>query len=685
MPVESSASSDVRHESIVEVLWRRKQMVLTVFGIVMVAAAVLLKVTPKRATAEGRVEVARNLPKNADPATVDQPTFMNTQAVVVQSAPVLGLAMGGPDMESLSLFAGQDNPITVLKDRLDVRPMPGTQILQVRLTGTNDEEDKQVVSAVCEAYVAHIAEQKRNSALTQYQQIGQDRARVDEQRLQDKKYLASLQAETAPYAGDASGNLALQRLKDISGKLTAAKLDLVNLRSQYEESLKAVNMTPDKPDADRLASATVVGPEMLPVLQDNLKAMSQQLIEAKRQLLPSSPIVRNVQNQIKDMRLSQAATLQTMVATAVQKQAATEELYGQAEKSAQEANAKLAELAMMTDRVKGLDQQVAVFDGKLQQLNLTESVGIEAREADDVTVDPNSAVPNSKKALGLAALIGLATGMMAALVREWVSPSLGAVHRIADTVGIPLLGTLPRVTGRSSTDLARLTYDGGDGEAAEAFRSVRTSLLFGADPCQTIAITSPTTGDGKTTLATNLAILLAQSGKRVALVDADFRQPALHEIFGLDNPVGLSGVLNGDDVDTAVRRTPVEHLDVLTAGPRSGETSQQLNSPRFNEVLRELKSRYDHVLFDTAGVIGSNDARVIASGCDTTVLVMRDERTTRFAATTARDALLSVGAMLLGIVLNDAARNGPAFPAGPQRRPAAAPTPATVRRSRTRR
>ena len=154
----------------------------------------------------------------------------------------------------------------------------------------------------------------------------------------------------------------------------------------------------------------------------------------------------------------------------------------------------------------------------------------------------------------------------------------------------------------------------------------------------------------------------------MALVDADFRQPSLHEVFGLVNAVGMTGLLNGDELDAAVCRTEIEHLDVIPAGPPSAEVSQQLNSPRFNDVLRQLKGRYDHILFDTAGVIGSNDARVIAAGCDTTLLVMRDERTTRFAATTARDALLSVGAMLMGIVLNDAARNGPTYPPGVERR-----------------
>ncbi|HEX8322624.1 MAG TPA: CpsD/CapB family tyrosine-protein kinase, partial [Tepidisphaeraceae bacterium] len=357
------------------------------------------------------------------------------------------------------------------------------------------------------------------------------------------------------------------------------------------------------------------------------------------------------------------------------------------EKVTSEINAKAAELAMLSDQIKVKDQQIALLDAKLQQLTVAETVGIDAKEFDDVTRNNDAATPNTNKTLGLAALIGLALAMMVALVREWVSPSLGAVHRIADTVGVPLLGTLPRVAGHTPAELAKLSFDASDTEAAEAFRSVRTSLLFGAEHCQTIAITSPATGDGKTTLASNLAILLAQSGKRVVLIDADFRQPSLHGVFGVDNAIGFSGVLGGEDIESTVRRSPVEHLDLLTSGPQSNDVSQQLNSPRFTDVLRHLKSRYDHVLFDTSGVIGSNDARVIAAGCDTTLLVMRDERTTRFAATTARDALLSVGAMLMGIVLNDAARTGPAYPNGVERRdkPAAAVVPGGGARMRSRR
>ena len=668
-----SSEKHARAESIAEVLWRRKQIVLVVFLLCMMAAAVALKAIPKRVTIGSRVLVTRNLPANADKNATDLPTFLNTQAEIIRSAAVLSTAMGAPGLDQLGFFAKSDNPIDTLKSRLVVTPQTQSSIIDIQLSSTNPDEAVKIVSAVSEAYTAYVADQKRNVALDTYTKIADDRNRIDADRTDAKKLVLDLQAETQLVPGGSlTENPAIQKLREFADELADAQQKTVTVESQYEDALKAIGMTPDKIDADALSNASAVSPQSLPLLNNNLAALNQQLMEAKRQFVPTHPLVRAIKAQIKDLELSQAATLKAMFESATTSEKNARALYVHQQDVTHNLNAKAAELALAEDRVKDCDHRIAMYDAKLQQLTVNESVGIDAKEIDEASVDPMSAVPNTGKTLGLAAIIGLTLGLLSALMREWASPSLGSVHRIADTVGVPVMGTLPRVIGRDARQIATITNEDTASEAAEAFRSIRTSLLFGAAQCQTITITSPAAKDGKTTLATNLAISLAQSGKSVALVDANFREPMLHTLFDVDNAIGLTGVLDGEDLESSLRRTPIEHLDLLTAGPRTGDVSEQLNSNRFSDLLHDLALRYDHVIFDTPSVTGSNDARVIAAGCDTTILVAREERTNRFAATNARDALLSVGAQLMGIVLNDSARVSQTYPAGFERRDTAA-------------
>ncbi|HEX8325568.1 MAG TPA: hypothetical protein VF595_16820, partial [Tepidisphaeraceae bacterium] len=305
----SAAEGPLRQESIVEILWRRKQLVLIVFLVCVVSAAVLLKVTPKRVPVESRVLVTRTLPANAEPNTADLPTFLNTQAELIRSASVLSSAMGAPGMEGLTLLEGAENPINVLKERLEVEALPQRNVITIRLNSTHPDEAERIVDSVIKAYVGYVEDQKkRNTASDTYTKISEDRTRQDEQRTDFKKLLLNLQAETGAYLspGDTAGNMAVQKLGQLSAALTSAQLDAVRVKQEYEDALKTVGMTPDKIDADRMASATAVSADSLPLVKSNLAALSQQLIEAKRQFVPSHPAVRTVQRQIKDLQLSQA-------------------------------------------------------------------------------------------------------------------------------------------------------------------------------------------------------------------------------------------------------------------------------------------------------------------------------------------------------------------------------------------
>jgi capsular exopolysaccharide synthesis family protein len=191
---------------------------------------------------------------------------------------------------------------------------------------------------------------------------------------------------------------------------------------------------------------------------------------------------------------------------------------------------------------------------------------------------------------------------------------------------------------------------------AEAYRTIRTAVFFGAPKgeAKTILVTSPAPSDGKSTVVSNLAIAMAQAGQKTLVIDGDFRRPAQHKIFEIDQNKGLSSVLAGrHTLDEAVQSGPVKGLDILTCGPEVPNPSELLNSDVFAETLKNLSERYDRVIIDSPPVTPVADSQVLGALCNVTLLVLRAEKSTRRLSQQARDALLSVGAHILGVVVND--------------------------------
>jgi capsular exopolysaccharide synthesis family protein len=184
---------------------------------------------------------------------------------------------------------------------------------------------------------------------------------------------------------------------------------------------------------------------------------------------------------------------------------------------------------------------------------------------------------------------------------------------------------------------------------------VRTALFFhtrGAGHT-VLQITSPNMGDGKSTLSANLAISIAQSGRKVVLVDADFRRPRLHRLFRVKAVAGLATVIaGGAEPFACVQESGIGGLAVLPAGPRPLNPAELLTSPRLEEVLEQLRERYDYVVVDTPPLLAVTDPCVIAPRVDGVLLNLRIGKNSRPAAERAREMLAALGAKVLGVVVN---------------------------------
>jgi protein-tyrosine kinase len=192
--------------------------------------------------------------------------------------------------------------------------------------------------------------------------------------------------------------------------------------------------------------------------------------------------------------------------------------------------------------------------------------------------------------------------------------------------------------------------------AAEAFRTLRTNIEFGSTeaPIRTLLVASSLSGEGRTIIAANLAVAFAQGGRRVLLVDADMRKPAVHALFDLPNAHGLTTLLRTDkvDLDTVAHKTKQENLRILTTGPLPPNPAELLASQRMKAIVERLKAGNDLIIFDSPPVQAVVDSAVLSSYLDATLLVIDAGHSSRSAVREGTESLATAGGRVLGVVLN---------------------------------
>lgn len=310
-------------------------------------------------------------------------------------------------------------------------------------------------------------------------------------------------------------------------------------------------------------------------------------------------------------------------------------------------------------RQAALNTQITSWQGTYAQMQSNLLVGVpnSLRVLEPATMPTVPVGPKLMQNVLLAAIVGLVLALAAVVLIEVIDDTLKTTDDARRSLNLPVLGSVTRFGGNSYAD--RLVDSSPTHtKQAEAYRVLRTNLQFSTvgKPMKTLMITSSKPKEGKSTTASNLAIIVAQSGKRVILVDTDLRRPVQHLVFELDNTQGLTSAFLDPRINLERFLKPVttDSLSVLPSGPVPHNPSELLDSSRMIEVIEDLKQRADLVIFDSPPVLSVADATILAAKMDGVVLVVDSGYTRRGTAKRAKEVLQGIGANVIGVVVNRA-------------------------------
>ena len=325
------------------------------------------------------------------------------------------------------------------------------------------------------------------------------------------------------------------------------------------------------------------------------------------------------------------------------------------------ASSDISRLNVLQHQIERKEQDVELIMDRLSEINVLANNYTMTKVR--VLDEPGSGfkvAPSLPKLVGQAAFLAALLGVGLAVLIDLSELAFRSPHEIFDRLQLPVVGKVPRIDTRkfkvTKGSPCLVTAHSPSSTAAEAFRDIRTGLFFraGANDIKTILFTSPTAGDGKSTTIGNLAISIAQAGKRVILVDADFRRPRVDQYFAESLKPGILDVLTGKvELTDAIKEAELQvGLSLLTTGGRPKNPGELVTSDVFRDLIEALRQQYDYVLIDAPPVLPVADPATITSFVDGVYMVTRIRKGVKISAQKAKESLDRVGASWMGIIVN---------------------------------
>jgi succinoglycan biosynthesis transport protein ExoP len=694
LPVENPTSIiSIGERSLMDV-WRvlmKQRLIVVAVTLLSVAGAAWHAFrTPPVYQTSSRIEIKSNSGGNGPEsfwAAEDPTTELQTEVEVIKSDTVLFQAAQGINLIRMirpnsAGGAASSEPITseergemvgIMKGGLSVTIVPDTRILEIGYSGNDPKLAAEIVNGLVDTYsdeglrvnferTAHVSDWLAK----QLDSLKQDAA-------QSQQQLAEYQRAHNIVGSDENSNLTVATLDHISTGLDDAEADRIMKESRMRD-FNAMN-----PDMEALMGddPTIVS------LYGQLTTLQTQRAQLATKYGPKHPAMQQkdleigkIQAQIaKEAELARKQ-VEDEYQAAVQLEDALRNRLSSQEDAAYKINEDVAQYSMLRHQAELTRNLYDTLQTNLKEATISagmSAANITVVDRADVPVFPVAPKKNTIMLMGLIG--GLVIGCVLAFVIESIDDRLRTSEEVENASQLPSLAAIPHISsgpawkkgeGReeavpgSSRDqqhnLIALWDPKSNG--AEAYRSMRSSLLLSSidNPPRVIVVTSSFPAEGKTTTALNLAVVLAQRGERVLLVDADLRRGSLYRVFGISGQgLGLSTVLTrpGTHMDLPAPLPELPTLFVLPTGPRPPNPAEMLSSNRMEEQMRQWTQQFDRIVIDTAPLLAVSDTQALAVRADAVVLVARAGVTRKRALVRARDLLWRVNAPVVGVVVND--------------------------------
>lgn len=608
---------------------------------------------------------------------------VRTQVQILKGESLMSKAVQNAEIRETAWFKRFEGDLEQIrkyfKDNFTVAPIVDTRLIRVEFSASIAREAKLILEQTINE---HIMEQNKNSTMRL-----QDRFTLVNKIISDEQTaLDSVQSELK----EASKKLTRGGVgfSGMMGMLDMRKTDLMRdknvtdrdfdlARTSYEKVVAMLNRGEEPP---QLTEYLRLDPS-LTSLRGQVEAYDAELAKVKAVSGDLSEIVQRLTKQRDalqerldnrmaqqkaDAKVTMTESMKTTLEDLQRRRDDQQKQLGELVAEMETLNAEYANYQRNLDKEKQILERIRLAEDNKKMLDTVER-NVNARVVDWMTTPETPwrmAFPRLPITMSLALFLGLSLSVGLAFLRETMDTSIRSPRDIAKVGQLNLLGMVPDENDDPQSMGGRLPliiFDAPNSLMAEQFRQVRTRLQHAAslDTTRSLLVTSPGPGDGKTTVAVNLAAGLALNGRRILLVDANFRRPELHRVFDLANDQGFSDVLASvDNFEQAVRETQVPNLSILTTGARPANATELLESQLLIDFIERALEQYDHVIFDSGPLLMVSETVALAPRVDGVVTVVRAKTNSRGVLQRMRDELKKTKAEHLGVVLNGVRAQG---------------------------